>query len=147
MKKSKFTDSQIMDALRQAEFGLAVPDICRELGISTATFYNWRGKYGGMDVSLMARMKELEAENARLRKMYVEEKIKAEIVAEAGSRTRLRSRPEAADDLGQYCYHETRFRMISRSLRTMRLSQRKRRFHTARYANCTSPLDSRKLKM
>lgn len=83
MKKSKFTDSQIMDALKRAESGLAVPEICRELGISTATFYNWRGKYGGMDVSLMARMKELEAENARLRKMYVEEKIKAEIVAEA----------------------------------------------------------------
>lgn len=83
MKKSKFTDSQIMDALKRAESGIAVPEICRELGISTATFYNWRGKYGGMDVSLMARMKELEAENARLRKMYVEEKIKAEIVAEA----------------------------------------------------------------
>lgn len=76
MKKSKFTDSQIMDALKRAESGLAVPEICREMGISTATFYNWRGKYGGMDVSLMARMKELEAENARLRKMYVEEKIK-----------------------------------------------------------------------
>jgi putative transposase len=54
-----------------------------ELGVSTATFYNWRSKYGAMDVSLMARMKELEAENAGLRKMYVEEKIKAEIVAEA----------------------------------------------------------------
>ena len=57
MKKSKFTDSQIMDALNRAESGIAVPEICRELGISTATFYNWRSKYGGMDVSLMARMK------------------------------------------------------------------------------------------
>lgn len=83
MKKSRFTDSQIMDALKRVETGLAVPDLCRELGISTATFYKWRSKYGGMDVSLIARMKELEAENARLRKMYVEEKIKAEIVAEA----------------------------------------------------------------
>ncbi|QPQ85273.1 transposase [Burkholderia gladioli] len=72
-----------MDALKRVEAGLAVPDLCRELGISTATFYKWRSKYGGMDVSLIARMKELEAENARLRKMYVEEKIKAEIVAEA----------------------------------------------------------------
>lgn len=70
MKKSKFTDSQIMDALKRVEAGLAVPDLCRELGISTATFYKWRSKYGGMDVSLIARMKELEAENARLRKMY-----------------------------------------------------------------------------
>ncbi len=83
MKQSKFTDSQIMDALKRAEAGVAVPEICRELGVSTATLYNWRSKYGGMDVSLMAKMKELEAENARLRKMYVEEKIKAEIVAAA----------------------------------------------------------------
>lgn len=71
-----------MDALRCVEAGVAVSEICRELGVSAATFYNWRRKYGGMDVSLMARMKELEAENARLRKMYVEEKIKAEIVAQ-----------------------------------------------------------------
>ena len=83
MKKSRFTDSQILDAIKRAEAGLAVPDLCRELGISTATFYKWRAKYRGMDVSMMARMKELEAENARLRKMYVEEKLKAEIVAEA----------------------------------------------------------------
>jgi len=83
MKKSKFTDSQIIDALKRAESGLSVPALCRELGVSSATFYKWRAKYGGMDVPLMARMKELEAENARLRKMYVEEKIKAEIVSEA----------------------------------------------------------------
>ena len=83
MKRSKFTDSQIMDALKRVDAGLAVPDICRELGISTATFYKWRAKYGGMDTSMMARMKELEAENARLKKMYIEEKLKAEIVTEA----------------------------------------------------------------
>ncbi|WXK23694.1 transposase [Mycetohabitans endofungorum] len=74
MKKSRFTDSQIIEALKRVESGLTVPDLCRELGISTATFYKWRSKFGGMDASLMARMKELEAENARLRKMYVEEK-------------------------------------------------------------------------
>ena len=83
MKKSRFTDSQIIEAIKRVEAGLAVPELCRELGISSATFYKWRSKYGGMDVSLMARMKELEAENARLRKMYVEEKLKAEIVTEA----------------------------------------------------------------
>ncbi len=83
MKRSRFTDSQIMDALKRAEAGLAVPELCRELGISSATFYKWRSKYGGMDVSMMSRMKELEAENARLRKMYVEEKLKAELRAEA----------------------------------------------------------------
>ncbi len=60
-----------------------VSEVCRELGISTATFYKWRAKYGGMDTSMMARMKELEAENARLKKMYIEEKLKAEIVTEA----------------------------------------------------------------
>ena len=65
------------------EAGLSVPDVCRELGISVATFYKWRAKFGGMDASLMARMKELEDENRRLKKMYIEEKIKADIVAEA----------------------------------------------------------------
>jgi putative transposase len=83
MKRSKFTDSQIMDALKRVDAGLAVPDVCRELGISSATFYKWRAKYGGMDTSMMARMKGLEAENARLKKMYIEEKLKAEILNEA----------------------------------------------------------------
>lgn len=83
MKKSRFSDSQIMDTLKRVEAGLSVPDVCRELGISVATFYKWRAKFGGMDTSLMARMKELEDENRRLKKMYIEEKIKADIVAEA----------------------------------------------------------------
>ena len=83
MKRSKFTDSQIMDALKRVDAGLAVPDVCRELGISSATFYKLRAKYGGMDTSMMARMKELESENARLKKMYIEEKLKAEILNEA----------------------------------------------------------------
>ncbi len=83
MKKSRFTDSQILDAVKRVEAGFAVPDICRELGVSTATFYKWRSKYGGMDVSLMSRMKELEEENRRLKRMYLEEKIKAEIVSQA----------------------------------------------------------------
>lgn len=83
MKKSKFSDIQIIEAIKRVEAGLAVPDLCREIGISTATFYKWRSKYGGMDVSLMARMKELEAENARLKRMYIEEKLKAQIVTEA----------------------------------------------------------------
>ena len=78
MKKSRFTDSQIIEALKRVEAGLAVPELCREMGVSTATFYKWRSKFGGMDASLMARMKELEEENRRLRKMYVEEKLKAE---------------------------------------------------------------------
>ena len=83
MKKSRFTDSQIMAALKRVETGLPVLEICRELGISTASFYKWRAKFGGMDTSMMTRMKELEDENRRLKKMYLEEKLKSEIVAEA----------------------------------------------------------------
>ncbi len=83
MKTSKFTDSQIMTILKQAEAGSPVPELCREHGMSSATFYKWRAKFGGMDASLMARLKELEAENARLKKMYAEERLKAEIIQEA----------------------------------------------------------------
>ena len=83
MKTSRFTDSQIIAILKQAEAGSPVPELCREHGIINATFYKWRSKFGGMDASLMARMKELEEENRRLKKMYVEERLKAEIVAEA----------------------------------------------------------------
>lgn len=83
MKKSRFTDSQIIDALKRAEAGLTVPELCRELGISSATFYKWRAKYGGMDAPMISRMKELELENARLKKMYAEERLKAEILKEA----------------------------------------------------------------
>ncbi|BBL35087.1 IS3 family transposase ISSod2 [Nitrosomonas stercoris] len=83
MKKSKFTDSQILNILKRAECGATVPQLCREYSISSATFYKWRAKYGGMDASLMARLKELEAENRRLKKMYAEERLKAEIVQEA----------------------------------------------------------------
>lgn len=67
MKTSKFTDSQIMTILKQAEAGTPVPELCREHGMSSATFYKWRAKFGGMDASLMARLKELEAENVRRR--------------------------------------------------------------------------------
>jgi putative transposase len=83
MKTSKFTDSQIIDALKRVESGLPVPELCREVGISSATFYKWRAKYGGMEVSMMSRMKELELENARLKKMYAEERLKSEILQEA----------------------------------------------------------------
>lgn len=83
MKKSRFSDSQILSILNQAESGAPVPVLCREHGMSSATFYKWRSKYGGMDASLMVRMKELEEENRRLKKMYAEERLKAEIIQEA----------------------------------------------------------------
>ena len=82
MKKSKFTDSQIMAILKQNEAGLKVPDLCREHGISSATFYKWRSKFGGMDTSMISRLKELEAENARLKKMYAEAKMDSELLKE-----------------------------------------------------------------
>jgi putative transposase len=83
MKTSKFSNSQILSILKQAEAGSAVPALCREHSISSATFYKWRAKYGGMDISMMSRLKELEAENTRFKKMYAEERLKAEILKEA----------------------------------------------------------------
>lgn len=68
-----------MAILKQNEGGVSVPDLCREHGMSNAQFYNWRSKYGGMDASMMKRMKEPEAENKRLKKMYADERIKADI--------------------------------------------------------------------
>lgn len=83
MRKSRYTDSQILAILKQNEDGAKVADLCREHGMSAAMFYKWRSKFGGMDASLMKRMKELEEENRRLKKMYAEEKLKADIREEA----------------------------------------------------------------
>ncbi len=83
MKKSRFSNNQILSILKQAEQGIPIPELCREHGISNATFYNWRSKYGGMDASLISRLKELEEENRRLKKMYAEERLKAEVIQEA----------------------------------------------------------------
>ena len=83
MKKSRFTESQILAVLRQAEVGCLVPDLCRELGISTATFYKWRSRYGGMDASMVSQMKALEEENRRLKRMYAELSMQADLLKEA----------------------------------------------------------------
>lgn len=83
MKKAHFTDSQIMAILKQADSGVPIPELCREHSMGNSTFYKWRAKYGGMDASLMTRMKELEDENRRLKKMYAEERLKAEVIHEA----------------------------------------------------------------
>ena len=87
MRKSKFADSQIAEALKRVESGLAVPELSREMGISSATFYKWQAKCGDMDTSMMARLKELEVENARLKKMYAEERLKVEILNEVVTKT------------------------------------------------------------
>ncbi len=82
MKKSRFSDSQILSILKQAEGGAHVPELCREHGMSSATFYKWRAKFGGMNASMMTRLKEQKDENRRLKKMYAEERLKADILKE-----------------------------------------------------------------
>jgi len=72
MKKSKYSDSQIVSILKEAEAGQPVKEICRKYGISSACYYNWKSKFGGMSVSELKRAKELEAENAKLKRMYAD---------------------------------------------------------------------------
>ena len=72
MKKSKYSESQILKAIRENEEGRKVNDLCRELGINSGTFYNWRKKYSGMDLSQLKRLKELEIENRRLKQIYAD---------------------------------------------------------------------------
>lgn len=72
MKKSQFTESQIVSAIKKQEAGTSVKEISRDLGISEATFYNWKAKYGGMEVSEVKRLKELESELAQFKRMYAD---------------------------------------------------------------------------
>jgi len=83
MKKSRFTDSQIIAVLKQAQAGALVPELCRTHSTSSATFFKWRSKFGGRDASMMSRLKELEDENRRLKKMYAESQMSAELLKEA----------------------------------------------------------------
>ena len=83
MKKSRYTDSQIISILKQAEAGMPVPEFCREHGMSNASFYKWRAKFDGMDASMMARLKELEDENRRLKKMYADVQLQNDVIKEA----------------------------------------------------------------
>jgi putative transposase len=83
MQTSRCTGSQIIAALKQAEAGTPVPVLCRANGIRSATFYKWRSKFGGMDVPMVARMKELEDENRRLKKVYAEAQLSTDLLREA----------------------------------------------------------------
>lgn len=83
MKTSKFSESQIINILKLAENGIPITEVCRSNGISSATFYKWRAKYGGMDVSMLSQVKQLEAENNRLKKMYAELQLDHHILKEA----------------------------------------------------------------
>ena len=83
MKKTRFTEARIMGVLRQAEGGVPVAELCREHGISSTSFYKWRAKYGGMDVSMMSQMKSLEEENRRLKRMFADLSMQADLLREA----------------------------------------------------------------
>ena len=83
MKKSKFSETQIVSILKQGDAGIPVKDLCRQAGISSATYYQWKSKYGGMDASLMSQLKELQDENRRLKKMYADAQLSADLLKEA----------------------------------------------------------------
>jgi len=83
MKTGRFSDAQIMGILKQAESGVPVSELCREHGMSSASFYKWRAKYGGMDASMMSQMKAMEAENKRLKRMYAEMSMQNDLLKEA----------------------------------------------------------------
>ena len=83
MKKSRFSEEKIIAILKEAEAGVKAAELARKYGVSSATLYNWKARYGGMDASQLRRLKELENENARLKKMYAEERLKAAILKEA----------------------------------------------------------------
>lgn len=83
MKNAKFSDVQIMAILRQAESGVPVSELCREHGMSSASFYKWRAKFGGMDASMMSEMKAMAEENRRLKRMYAEMSMQNDLLKEA----------------------------------------------------------------
>jgi len=80
MRKSKFSESQIVGAIKQFEAGIPAQEICRDLGISRATFYKWKSKYGGLEASDLKRLKELEAENRKLKQMYAESELQNRVL-------------------------------------------------------------------
>jgi len=86
MKKSRFTESQIIKALKENEAGRSVDEISRELSINKGTFYNWRKKYGGMEVSHLKRLKELEEENRKLKRMYADQALQLEMAKDVISK-------------------------------------------------------------
>jgi putative transposase len=82
MRKSKFSEAQTIRILREAETGKSIREICRDYGISVATFYRWQSLYGGMEVSELARLKELEQENRRLKQMFADTSLENKILKE-----------------------------------------------------------------
>ena len=97
MKKTRYSDAQIMGILKQAESGVPVSELCREHGMSSASFYKWRAKFGGMDASMMSEMKALAEENRRLKRMYAEMSMQNDLLKEGGGRSGGRG------SRGQHC--------------------------------------------
>ncbi len=91
MKKSRFTETQVVSILKEADAGRTVQDICREHGISPSTYYQWKSKYGGLEASELKRIKELEAENAELKRMYAESSLERDALKKLLSK-KLRGR-------------------------------------------------------
>jgi putative transposase len=83
VKKKRFTEEQIIGFLREADAGMAVKELCRKHGFSEASYYTWRNKFGGMDVSDAKRLKALEAENSRLKRLLAEAMLENEVTKEA----------------------------------------------------------------
>jgi len=97
MRNSKFTETQIVAILREADAGVPVKDVCRKHGVSSPTYYKWKAKYGGLGVSELKRMKELEAENAKLKRMYADKAMEADALRDLIEKN-SRAGPEARGD-------------------------------------------------
>ena len=101
MKKTRFTEAQIMGVLRQMEGGVPAAELCREHGMSSATLYKWRAKYGGMDASLISEMKAMAEENRRLKRMYADVSMQNDLLKEAlGKNDPVSSAPRVGRESG-----------------------------------------------
>lgn len=101
MKKTRFTEAQIMGVLRQMEGGVPAAELCREHGMSSATLYKWRAKYGGMDASLISEMKAMAEENRRLKRMYADVSMQNDLLKEAlGKNSSASSTPRVGHESG-----------------------------------------------
>ena len=101
MRKSRFTETQIVKILKEVEGGRQVKEVCREYGVSDATYYNWKSKYGGMEASDIRRLKEMEDENRRLKQMFADLSLKHEALKDIVEESSEASREARADRLRQ----------------------------------------------